>query len=77
MLCAKLLEKATLHTYGRRARHFLRSEQDAKLAQKLGQLQTFLAVSPQERRVNLHLLGLPTTFLARVTSSRAHTSLAL
>jgi hypothetical protein len=46
------------------------------LAQKLGQLQTFAAVFPQERRVNLHLLGRPTTFLARVTSSRAHTSLA-
>jgi hypothetical protein len=35
------------------------SEKDAKLAQKLGQLQRFIAVSPQECTANLYLLGQP------------------
>ena len=36
------------------------SEKDAKLAQKLGQLQHFLAVLfPPEARANWHLLGQP------------------
>ena len=40
------------------------SEKDAKLAQKLGQLQPFVAVFLQECMANLHLLGQPNTFLA-------------
>jgi hypothetical protein len=40
------------------------SEQDAKLAQKLGQLQPFIAVFPQECWANLQLLGQPNTLLA-------------
>jgi hypothetical protein len=40
------------------------SKKDAKLAQKLGQLQPFIAVFPQECMANLHLLGQPNTFLA-------------
>ena len=41
------------------------SEKDAKLAQKLGQLQPFIAVFPQECMRHLHLLGQPNTFFAR------------
>ena len=40
------------------------SEKDAKLAQKLGQLQPFIAVYPQESMGQLDLLGQPNTFLA-------------
>jgi hypothetical protein len=40
------------------------SEKDAKLAQKLGQLQPFIAVLPRNAWPNLHLLGQPNTFLA-------------
>jgi hypothetical protein len=40
------------------------SEKDTKLAQKLGQLQPFIAVFPQESWANLHCLGQPNTFLA-------------
>ena len=43
------------------------SEKDVKLAQKLGQLQPFIAVFPQECMANLRLLGQPNTFLARGT----------
>ena len=50
-----------------------RSEKDAKLAQKLGQLQHFIAVFPWELYshgntwANLHILGQPNTLLARAT----------
>jgi hypothetical protein len=50
-------------------RAWLASEKDAKLAQKLGQLQPFIAVFPQRYRTawtNLHILGQPNTFLAAV-----------
>ena len=40
------------------------SEKVAKLAQKLGQLQPFIAVFPQKCMANLHLLGQPNTVLA-------------
>ena len=40
------------------------SEKDAKLAQKLGQLQPFVAVFLQECMANLHLLGQPNSFFA-------------
>jgi hypothetical protein len=43
------------------------SEKDAKLAQKLGQLQPFPALFPRECMANLHILGQPNTFLARRT----------
>ena len=42
------------------------SEKDAKLAQKLGQLQPFIAVSHRNAWANWHLLGQPNTFLAAV-----------
>ena len=43
-----------------------KSEKDTELDQKLGQLQSFIAVFPQEYAwANLHLLGQPNTFLAR------------
>ena len=47
-----------------RARRARASEKDAELAQKLGQLQPFLAVFSQECMANLHLLGQPNTFRA-------------
>ena len=47
-----------------RARPGGASEKDTKFAQKLGQLQPFLAAFPQECRANLHRLGQPDTFLA-------------
>ena len=40
------------------------SEKDAKLAQKLGQLQPSLAVPHSKAWANSHLLGQPNTFLA-------------
>ena len=40
------------------------SEKDAKLAQKLGQLQPFLVYYHRNARAHLHLLGQPNTFLA-------------
>ena len=47
------------------------SEKYAKFAQKLGQLQSIVAVFPQPRyrnaRANLHSLGQHNTFLAAVT----------
>jgi hypothetical protein len=45
--------------------HVHRSEKDAKLAQKLGQLQPFRAVLPHESWANLYILGQPNTLLAR------------
>jgi hypothetical protein len=39
-------------------------EKAAASAQKLGQLQPFVAVFPQECMANLHILGQPNTFLA-------------
>ena len=47
------------------------SKRDAKLAQKLGRLQPFIAVLPQECMANLHLLGQPDTLLAPVVLQRA------
>ena len=48
----------------------LAGEKDAKSAQKLGQLQPFGAVFPQECIwANLHLLGRPDTLLALATSA--------
>ena len=42
------------------------SEEDAKLAQKLGRLHPFVPVfPPQNAWANLHILGHPDTFLAR------------
>jgi hypothetical protein len=41
------------------------SEKNAKLAQKLGQLQPFIADSHRNARANWHLLGQPDTFLAQ------------
>jgi hypothetical protein len=62
-----------LHT-GRSPRAGLRvytlSETDAKLAQKLGQLQPFIAVSPQECMGQLASVG-PTQHLARSGSGCA------
>ena len=49
-----------------------RSEKDAKLAQKLGQLQPFIAVLPQECMANLHLLRHPNTFLATAAGDVHH-----
>ena len=48
------------------------SEKDARLAQKLGQLQPFLAALPQEWnvRANSHLLSQPNIFLAAVPGRR-------
>ena len=47
-------------------------EKDAKLAQKLGQLQPFIAAFPQECIWgNLHLLGQPNTFFS-LAQARAH-----
>jgi hypothetical protein len=37
---------------------------DAKVARKLGQLQSFLAVFPRNACANLHLLGQPNSFVA-------------
>ena len=42
----------------------LGSEKATKLAQKLGQLQPFVAVFLQECMANLHLFGQPNSFLA-------------
>jgi hypothetical protein len=50
----------------------LSSEKDAKLAQKLGQLQPFLAVfrySHRNARTNLHILGQPNTVLVSAGAS--------
>ena len=50
------------------------SEKDTKVAQKLGQLQPFTAVFPQEYSrmwANVHLLGQPNSFLARAGRRRA------
>jgi hypothetical protein len=44
------------------------SDKVAKLAQKLGQLRSFLAVFPQECVANLHLLGQPNTFSAEAVT---------
>jgi hypothetical protein len=41
------------------------SEKDAKLAQKLGQRQPFLALSHRDARANSHLLGRPDAVVAR------------
>jgi hypothetical protein len=40
------------------------SEKNAKLAQKLGQLQPFIADSHRNARANWHLLGQPDTFFS-------------
>jgi hypothetical protein len=59
--------------------NFRLCEIDAKLAQKLGQLQPFLAFSslffPQECVANLHLVGQPNTFLAQAVRPPAHAAL--
>jgi hypothetical protein len=48
------------------------SANDAKLAQKLGQLQPFIAVfSCRNTWANLHLLGQPNTVLAQVRLAAA------
>jgi hypothetical protein len=50
-------------------------EKHAKLAQKLGQLQPFLAAFPQECMGQFAFLGQPNTFLARMAvppSSGSH-----
>ena len=47
------------------------SEKDAKLAQKLGQLQSFIAVFPQECNGQLASLGQPNTFLAKAKAYAA------
>jgi hypothetical protein len=47
------------------------SEADAKLAQKLGQLQPFAAVSHRNAWANLRLLGQPNTVLAYCTSAHS------
>jgi hypothetical protein len=40
------------------------SEKDVDLVQKWGLLQPFIAVFPQDRMANLHLLDQPSAFLA-------------
>ena len=42
-----------------------KGEKDAKLAQKMGQLQPFITVFSRENMANLHLLGQPDTSLAK------------
>ena len=42
------------------------SEKDAKLAQKLGQLQSFLSGYHRNVWANTHLLGQPNAFLAQI-----------
>jgi hypothetical protein len=59
----------------------LTSEKYAKLAQKLGKLQSFIAVFPQKCMANLYILGQPNTFLAAdcltdCPRPRAHISVA-
>jgi hypothetical protein len=48
------------------------SEKDAKLAQMLGQLQSFIAVFASHTWTNLPRLGQPNTFLAVVPSCNAY-----
>jgi hypothetical protein len=50
--------------------HIPVSEKGAKLAQKLGQLQPFIAVSHMNAWVNLHLLGHPNAVLTVGTTWR-------
>jgi hypothetical protein len=50
----------------------LLSEKDVKLAQKLGQLQSFTADSHRNAWANLHILGQPNTFLALCSDCREH-----
>ena len=47
------------------------SENDAKLAQKLRQIQPFIAVFSPECMANLHILGQPNSFLATADPATA------
>jgi hypothetical protein len=52
------------------------SEKEAKLAQKLGQLQHFIAIFPSNAWADCHLLGQPDTFFALVQATLAASSSA-
>ena len=78
VVCARTTTDATTRTASRATSRRARwtSEKDAKLAQKLGQLQPFIVVLHRNTWADLHFLGQPNTFLDRRAPRAARARLA-